>query len=209
MEVRLFYYINDYQQAQNVLTKLLSIASFSDACIVCVLHQNKSVEDKTLRGALGTELQNKSFETYECQKDPETLFFTVRQTATRKYDISSRLTFCVDNDGLPHRESERDDFVTNIAISSQETKRSPLNPRYLTPDGMIDKSQLFGYILKDGKRMSLPQLRQVVMNVMKISSYNFASSILTQAMSENIIRSITLDQGGVFYELSDGQEAIF
>ena len=89
------------------------------------------------------------------------------------------------------------------------TTFSPLNPAYLNQEGKIDKQKLFAYILQDGKRMSLPQLRQVVMNVMKISSYNFASSILTQAMSENIIRSITLDQGGVFYELSDGQEAIF
>ena len=27
--------------------------------------KNKAIEDKTLRGALGTELQNKSFETYD------------------------------------------------------------------------------------------------------------------------------------------------
>lgn len=74
--------INNYQEAQTVLGKMLGIASFSNACIVCVLHQNKSLEDKTLRGALGTELQNKSFETYECQKDPDTRIFSMRQVAT-------------------------------------------------------------------------------------------------------------------------------
>ena len=57
--------INNYTEAQTVLDKLLSLASWSRACIVCVLHQNKALEDKTLRGALGTELQNKSYETYE------------------------------------------------------------------------------------------------------------------------------------------------
>ena len=93
--------INNYQEAQTVLDKLLNIASWSKACIVCVLHQNKALEDKTLRGALGTELQNKSFETYECQKDPDTRLFTLSQTATRKYDITQKLEFSVDAEGLP------------------------------------------------------------------------------------------------------------
>ena len=93
--------INNYTEAQTVLDKLLSLASWSRACIVCVLHQNKALEDKTLRGALGTELQNKSYETYECLKDPDTRLFTLRQTATRKYDITDRLEFSVNAEGLP------------------------------------------------------------------------------------------------------------
>lgn len=56
--------INSYEEAQSVITQLLHVASEYQPCIVCVLHQNKAIEDKTLRGALGTELQNKSFETY-------------------------------------------------------------------------------------------------------------------------------------------------
>lgn len=99
--------INNYQEAQTVLGKLLSVATYSNASIVCVLHQNKSLEDKTLRGALGTELQNKSFETYECQKDPDTRIFTMRQVATRKYDITQKLEFTVDEQGLPVLETMR------------------------------------------------------------------------------------------------------
>ena len=98
--------INNYQEAQTVLGKMLGIASFSNACIVCVLHQNKSLEDKTLRGALGTELQNKSFETYECQKDPDTRIFSMRQVATRKYDITQKLEWTVDDEGLPVMEEK-------------------------------------------------------------------------------------------------------
>ena len=93
--------INNYSEAQMVLDKLLSLASWSGACIVCVLHQNKALEDKTLRGALGTELQNKSYETYECQKDLDTRLFTLKQTATRKYDIGAKLEFTVSHEGLP------------------------------------------------------------------------------------------------------------
>lgn len=96
--------INNYTEAQTVLDKLLSLASWSRACIVCVLHQNKALEDKTLRGALGTELQNKSYETYECQKDLDTRLFTLKQTATRKYDIGAKLEFTVNHEGLPVME---------------------------------------------------------------------------------------------------------
>lgn len=98
--------INNYQEAQTVLGKMLGVASFYNCCIVCVLHQNKSLEDKTLRGALGTELQNKSYETYECQKDPDTHIFTLRQIATRKYDITAKLEFTVDGNGLPILEAK-------------------------------------------------------------------------------------------------------
>ena len=93
--------INNYEEAQNIIGQLLKAASEFKTCIVCVLHQNKAAEDKTLRGALGTELQNKSFETYECKKDPETRIFSVQQTATRKYDLPNKIQFCVDKEGLP------------------------------------------------------------------------------------------------------------
>ena len=93
--------INDYTEAQNTIGQLLRVASEFHTCIVCVLHQNKAIEDKTLRGALGTELQNKSFETYECSKDPETRIFTIKQTATRKYDMPNKIQFCLDKAGLP------------------------------------------------------------------------------------------------------------
>lgn len=93
--------INNYEEAQNLISQLLHVASDYKTCIVCVLHQNKAVEDKTLRGALGTELQNKSFETYECSKNTDTRIFTVKQTATRKYDMPGRIDFCLSPDGLP------------------------------------------------------------------------------------------------------------
>ena len=112
--------INNYQEAQNVLGKLLSVASSSNACIVCVLHQNKSLEDKTLRGALGTELQNKSFETYECQKDPDTRIFTMRQVATRKYDITTKMEFSVDSNGLPVMEAKGDEAIRREEDYSQQ-----------------------------------------------------------------------------------------
>ena len=131
--------INNYQEAQTVLGKMLSIASWSNACIVCVLHQNKSLEDKTLRGALGTELQNKSFETYECQKDPDTRIFTMRQVATRKYDITQKLEFTVDNDGLPVMEVRGDEAIRQEAGSNYSER---INAAVIIPKIFGDETSM-------------------------------------------------------------------
>ncbi|MCQ2341359.1 MAG: helicase RepA family protein [Paludibacteraceae bacterium] len=174
--------INDYQQAQDVITKLLSIASWSNASIVCVLHQNKAIEDKTLRGALGTELQNKSFETYECTKDPDTHIFTMRQTATRKYDITSKLTFTISDAGLPQ-------LSQGVVLDNNSTPtdtRPSFNPDYML-NGKLDLPKLFGYILPADKRMTTAQLRQVVMKVANVQSFNFAGTLIEEATQQHII----------------------
>ena len=90
--------INDGVVAQNVVERLMHLASECHCCIVCVLHQNKSVEDRNLRGWIGTELKNKAFEVYECVKSSERIF-TWSQTDTRKYDIAEGLSFAVNDKG--------------------------------------------------------------------------------------------------------------
>ena len=191
--------INNYEEAQNTIGQLLKVASEYKTCIVCVLHQNKAVEDKTLRGALGTELQNKSFETYECKKDPETRIFSIQQTATRKYDMPNRIDFCLTPDGLP----VACEVPQNASLSGApavRTEKASFNPEYLTSDNKIDKARLFGYILSDGRKMALPQLRQVVMKVANIQSFNFAFRVIDEAHTAGLVQ--TLKEGtNTYYQL--------
>ncbi len=93
--------INDGEVAQDCIERLMRLASENRCCIVCILHQNKSVEDRNLRGWIGTELKNKAFEVYECSKSSERIF-TWSQTDTRKYDILDTLKFAVNDDGIPY-----------------------------------------------------------------------------------------------------------
>ena len=78
--------INDGVVAQDTIERLMRLASEVRCCIACVLHQNKSAEDRNLRGWIGTELKNKAFEIYECAKSSERIF-SWSQVDTRKYDI--------------------------------------------------------------------------------------------------------------------------
>jgi hypothetical protein len=186
--------INNYEEAQNTIGQLLQLASEYRTCIVCVLHQNKAVEDKTLRGALGTELQNKSFETYECSKNSETRIFTVKQTATRKYDMPGRVDFCLTAEGLPMAcGSVKEDSV-------EGNEKSGFNPVYVGADGKIDKGRLFGYILAEGRQMGLAQLRQVVMKVANVQSFNFAFRLIEEARMLGIIEQAE-NEGKNYYQL--------
>ena len=187
--------INDYAEAQRVIGILLSIASDKRTCIVCVLHQNKAIEDKTLRGALGTELQNKSFETYECSKDDDRVF-TIRQSATRKYDIPNKQKFIVNPGGLPVP------YIGDDSLSSEGNSNSKFNSAYLLPEGRFDQRKLFTYILQDGKRMSPEQLRQVVMRVGNIRSFNFAGKLIEEAKTQGVIGQI-YDHNNKYYALCE------
>ena len=82
--------INDGELSQEVLELLMRLASEQHCCIVSLLHQNKSPEDRNLRGWIGTELTNKAFEVFECRKDKDGVF-SFSQQLTRKYDIMDTL----------------------------------------------------------------------------------------------------------------------
>ena len=180
--------INNYTEAQNVLEKLLSLASWSGACIVCVLHQNKSIEDKTLRGALGTELQNKSYETYECQKDPDTRLFTLRQTATRKYDITQKLEFTVNQEGLPVIEARGDEAIRREAGSNYAER---INAAEMIPKIFGNERVISSIEFKQKVRRLIPELAAE-------SSY---LQFLREAYNLHLIQKHTTENKENFYEL--------
>lgn len=183
--------INNYQEAQTVLSKMLSIASWSNSCIVCVLHQNKSLEDKTLRGALGTELQNKSFETYECQKDPDTRIFTMRQTATRKYDITQKLEWTVDAEGLP--------ILEQGARNQEQGHTSTPHPQEIvqtiTRGEEVMRASIFANLVKS----KFPEMR---------NNYRY-NGFLFDAFSKGIMTKEILKTGEVFYRFNNQQNELF
>ena len=213
--------INNYQEAQTVLGKLLSIASWSNACIVCVLHQNKALEDKTLRGALGTELQNKSFETYECQKDPDTRIFTMRQTATRKYDITQKLEFTVNQEGLPVEEARGDEAIRREA---KENKYPELNREYMNESGEWRLADLYRTAIPPGQAIRAKDLEAKIMQLTNIVSYKRYNSLRDDALAKGIITRQLLENGSEYrfaedmrspqllledIETSDGVEMVF
>lgn len=167
--------INNYEEAQIVMEQLLRIASEYKTCIVCVLHQNKAVEDKTLRGALGTELQNKSFETYECSKNNDTHIFTVKQVATRKYDLPGRIDFCLSKEGLP------------IPCTTPEEPKQ------------YDLCDIFRNALNGHDRLRAGVLKTQVKMRMNISGDSEYGALLAQALKDGILIRHQVSDREVYY----------
>lgn len=184
--------INNYEEAQNTIGQLLRVASEYKTCIVCVLHQNKAAEDKTLRGALGTELQNKSFETYECKKDPETRIFSIQQTATRKYDMPNKIQFCVDKEGLPVGCAVGAEEETAGIPAGTGQQGGGFNGEYVGADGKIDKTKLFGYILQGGS-LAWNDLRAKLMQTAHIRSVHFAETLMQEARDGGLMQTLLIN----------------
>lgn len=109
--------INDAVQATLIMEKLMALAKTQNCCIVCVLHQNKSDQDRNMRGSIGTELTNKAFEVFQCEmisdNNDKAETFKVTHTYSRKQKMKHKFYYRVSDEGLPeevvdYQEQPRD-----------------------------------------------------------------------------------------------------
>lgn len=125
--------INDAVQATLIMEKLMALAKAQNCCIVCVLHQNKSEQDRNMRGSIGTELTNKAFEVFQCEiineNSTKDNLFKVTHTLSRKQKMEHKLYYRVNDEGLPeevvdYQEQPRDKqgrFMSTKAVLTDES----------------------------------------------------------------------------------------
>ncbi len=205
--------INDGVVAQDTIERLMRLASDNHCAIVCVLHQNKSQEDRNLRGWIGTELKNKAFEVYECAKSSERIF-TWAQTDTRKYDISTPLQFAVNDQGLPylctHEELVEAQFRSQqkMAAKMQQDGRSnklpDINPRYAHKEGrkyIFDVKLLFADIMTAGQPYQEDTLKTHIYDATQVIKPKLHDEILQKAVAEKVLLCTTNPFGKKEYVL--------
>ena len=193
--------INDGVLAQEVLEELMHLATKKNCCIVCVLHQNKGSEDHNLRGSIGTELMNKAFEVYACEKLMPERIFKVEQTLTRKYDIEQTLFFEVDPNGLPRLTAVP---VEDTGENGGNTSPLPsLNRQYVVneDDGSwhIDLPRLIGDVMAGREQITGSELKEQMCNRANIGSWKYYNKLLEQAVNEHIIVKSYDKVGHVIY----------
>ena len=193
--------INDGVLAQEVMEELMHLATAHDCCIVCVLHQNKSGEDHNLRGWIGTELMNKAFEVYSCEKLMPQRIFSLEQTLTRKYDIERTMYFEVGDDGLPVSCG-----VPTDGGSKDKTDGYPqLNADYIRHDEhdqwQVDVRRLFSDAIGGRQQMTGAELRSEVCRLSNIRSWKFYNSLLEQAVNGEVIMKSYDQAAHVIYAL--------
>lgn len=165
--------INDGVMAQMLMERLMKLSQDCRCCIVCVLHQNKGAEDRNLRGWIGTELMNKAFEVYACEKVKPDNIFVVEQTHTRKYDLDRMLFFRMDPETeVPVVCEAPVQYASGCygTANSQNEKLPPMNPDYVWFDDnnrvKIRKQELFYEVLKTGP-LYYNELETKVINLLK------------------------------------------
>ena len=193
--------INDGVLAQEVLEELMHLATKKNCCIVCVLHQNKGSEDHNLRGWIGTELMNKAFEVYACEKLMPERIFKVEQTLTRKYDIEQTLFFEVDPNGLPRLTAVP---VEDTGENGGNTSPLPsLNRQYVVneDDGSwhIDLPRLIGDVMVGREQITGSELKEQMCNRANIGSWKYYNKLLEQVVNEHIIVKSYDKVGHVIY----------
>ena len=193
--------INDGVLAQEVMEELMHLATAHDCCIVCVLHQNKSGEDHNLRGWIGTELMNKAFEVYSCEKLMPQRIFSLEQTLTRKYDIERTMYFEVGDDGLPVSCG-----VPTDGSSKDKTDGYPqLNADYIRHDEhdqwQVDVRRLFSDAIGGRQQVTGAELRSEVCRLSNIRSWKFYNSLLEQAINGEVIMKSYDHAAHVIYAL--------
>ena len=197
--------INDGIIAQNVMERLMHLASEHHCAIVCVLHQNKSIEDHNPRGWIGTELKHKAFEMYECAKSSERIF-TWAQTDTRKYDIPEALSFAVNDDGIPYRCTEKQLLEAQFEAQRKMVAKmekcggrlnkpyGDLNPKYAHKEGrkhVFDVKQLFTDIMTPGQTYQEEALKTEIYAATNAVKDKLHDEILQKAVAEKVIHCTT------------------
>lgn len=198
----LIHDINDGQKAQELIEKLMHMATQQRCNVVCVLHQNRSNDNRGMRGWLGTEMMNKVFEVFVCrkvrQKQGVKPTFMVEQEMTRKYDIDEPLCYQMDDRGLPvaadmpnlQPRNERGQFA-----SYGKAKVDTLNSAYIIqqPDNAEtpwrwDLRKLFGTVMGSCATMGYQDLMRAVMDEAHIRQRNYYEKVFSMAEEERVVR---------------------
>ena len=145
--------INDAVQATLIMEKLMALAKEMNCCIVCVLHQNKSEQDRNMRGSIGTELTNKAFEVFQCEVVDESNTFKVTHTYSRKQKMKRKLYYRVNDQGLPEQcanylEQPRDDLGRWMSTKAVDAKGAEVDLLRLFTTAMEGRTQRpFGEVM--------------------------------------------------------------
>jgi len=182
--------INDGVLAQDTIERLMHLATEVNCCMVCILHQNKSAEDKNLRGWIGTELTHKAFEVYECEKDSNRIF-SLKQALTRKYDILDTLKYIVDENGIPQLATAEEIIENEQRLHN--TYRPVINRAYfIGMEGnipILNLPLLFSEAMpEESARYRANDLQENVMKLANITSIFFYNRLREQALEEGIIK---------------------
>lgn len=212
--------INSNTRSQNVVERLMKSAQENRCCILCLIHQNKSLEDRSMRGSLGGELLNKAFEVYEVVNQDEV--FSVEQRTSRNGRIRQKYHFRLDRDGMPVYMGFQETSPKVQGPGSRPptaegkdagTPRPKFNEDYVKTvkdNGFVefDDVRLFADALKGGQRLNESQLRQRVEALSGITTPPLYYAVFRKARERGIITGVLAPDGVMRYSYTPPQAVL-
>lgn len=198
--------INDAVQATKTMEKLMALAKELNCCIVCVLHQNKSEQDRNMRGSIGTELTNKAFEVFQCEviseNNDKTDTFKVTHTFSRKKKMKQRFYYCINDKGLPewcpdYQERPRDAqgrWISPKALSEDDE----------TPATEADLRKLFTNAMEGHTQRPFNEVMAIALKKCGIIDAKAYYRSLDQAVALGIVRKEVHPETGKTWLVLDG-----
>ena len=90
---------NDIDQSTDIISKLLALCSEANIALLAILHENKSEENTSMKGHLGTLLLQKAASVFHVSKSEDGTI-TVKNTESRNKPIRDWF-FKIDENGMP------------------------------------------------------------------------------------------------------------
>ena len=196
--------INDAVQATRIMEQLMALAKDQNCCIVCVLHLNKSEQDRNMRGSIGTELTNKAFEVFQCEminEKDKTDTFKVTHTYSRKQKMKQKFYYRINDEGLPewhpdYQEQPRDDLgrwtrPSSVSASSANTVD-------------IDLRKLFTTAMEGRNQRPFGEVMAIALKKCGVIDSKAYYRYLDQAVEQNIVhREVHPETGATWIVLDD------
>lgn len=191
--------INNGEKAQELIESFMKLSQTCECNVVTVIHQNRSAENRGLRGWLGTELMNKAFEVYACQKlrqkNAEKPTFCIEQSMTRKFDIDSPVCYQMDDNGLPSAANLDDSRGGRGFASYGKASIDTFNQNYIirhpeNPDcpWEWDFRKLFGRVMGGRSVMSYGDFEETAMREAHILRQTYFEKIFSEAEAQRVIK---------------------
>ena len=199
--------INDAVLATKIMEKLMALAKELNCCIVCVLHQNKSEQDRNMRGSIGTELTNKAFEVFQCEviseNNDKTDTFKVTHTFSRKKKMKQKFYYCINDKGLP-------EWCPDYQERPRDAQGRWISPKALSEDyeasvSEADLRKLFTKAMEGHTQRPFNEVMAIALKKCGIIDAKAYYRSLDHAVALGIVRKeVHLETGRTWLVLDDG-----
>jgi RecA-family ATPase len=191
--------INDAVQATFIMEHLMALAKDQNCCIVCVLHQNKSEQDRNMRGSIGTELTNKAFEVFQCETINDSEIFKVTHTFSRKQKMKRKFYYRVDEQGLPYECTDYQEQPRDK--KGRYTSRQSIEE----PPPEVDLNKLFTSAMEGRNQRPFNEVMAIALKKCGVIDAKAFYLYLDQAQSQGLIhKEVHAETGKTWIVLDDG-----